>query len=237
MDIERRRLPRLSLSTEQFKLEVPNQGARVSKSLTQDLAGKIFPIQDLSVSGMRLWSTDPEDLKLFPMDSVQAGHINLNREKFEVQVRVRRLGQDNVGLEFENPSQKLVQALESFLSPSLLAAALRPLPSSDFQNTLWYHGPSCTELLIKRAMDGHYNLLDIYLLGQFVHWDDADGLATGTSVSSDQRSEVQGILRIETLLLNRDPTPDGKKLGVAKKFILSSNLPLDLKTWCVRQLG
>jgi hypothetical protein len=52
----------------------------------------------------------------------------------------------------------------------------------------------------------------------------------------DQRGEEWGAVQFETIVLDADTQPDPDKLSIAKDLILSSNLPQDLKKWCVRQL-
>jgi hypothetical protein len=61
-------------------------------------------------------------------------------------------------------------------------------------------------------------------------------METGQVNSSYEQSEVRGVVRFETLLLKPDGRADRGKLNIAKSLVLSSNLPQDLKKWCVRQL-
>src|ERR1700751_5635223 len=84
---ERRRLPRLNLSGEQFRL-------------SQN--GKIFAVVDLSRNGMALRLLDPEDLRIFSVAAEIQGQLNISREKFPVSARVRNVRPDIVGCEFEN---------------------------------------------------------------------------------------------------------------------------------------
>src|SRR5436190_1257440 len=76
---ERRRVPRLNLTKEQFRLEQN---------------GKIFSVSDLSSNGMALRILDSEDLNLFPVGIILNGTLNLHREKFAVSARVRHIGKD-----------------------------------------------------------------------------------------------------------------------------------------------
>ena len=218
---ERRLLPRLNLGSEQFKL-------------TQN--GKIYPLMDLSQGGMGFWIIDPADCQIFSVVLELEGHLNLRRIKYPIKARIRYLSKDRVGCEFENLSSTVKDAITQFLDPVSLGKELRPLPANEIRNTLWYHGPTGTDLLYKRSADGHYRQLTIYVLGSYVHWEETEGLSTGRCQAADQHSEVRGILRLETLVMEADPAPDSGKLSIAKTLILSSNLPLELKTWSVRQL-
>jgi len=221
-NLERRRLPRLSLSSEQFRL-------------SQN--GKIFSVTDLSLEGMAIRILDRGDLVLFPVGVLQEGILNLRAEKFQIKARVMRFTNTTVGFKFENLADSSVQALKHFLDPSVLGAELRPLPASESQTTSWYHGPSGTDLLFWRATDGQYRRVTLYVLGSFIQWDRETGLSTGRSQFSAENGETRGIVRFETMLLDPDSTPDRGKLSVAKTLILSSNLPLELQKWCVKQLG
>lgn len=218
---ERRRLPRLSLSGEQFRL-------------AQN--GKIFAVIDLSQTGMALRVIDPEDFRLFSIAAVIEGQLNVKREKFPITARVRHVRRDSVGCEFESLPAVTEACLKQFLDPETLGRDLRPLPTSG-QSTLWYHGPSGTDLLLWRGLDGQYHRLMLYVQGSFIQWEAEGGLSTGSASSSDEISEMHGIVRLETLMLNADFRPDPVKLNIAKSLLLSSNLPEDLKKWCVRQVG
>lgn len=217
--LERRRRPRLNLSAEQFRLNTN---------------GKIFSVADLSSEGMALRVLDRQDFNLFPVASVIEGTLNLKGRKFPVRARIRHLGADLIGSEFEEISAEVRAELMAFLDPEVLGREIRPIPASD-PGTLWYHGPSGTDLLFLRGVDGKYRRLTLFVLGNFIQWDEELGLSTGLAQGSDSLSEVRGVVRFETMLLRPDARPDREKLAVAKALILSSNLPQDLKKWCVRQ--
>jgi hypothetical protein len=222
-DSERRRVPRLNVTTEQFRMSGPKGD------------GKIYSVVDLSTGGMSLRLLDSADLAQFSLAQVIEGTINLRREKFPIKARVRWLKNDAIGAEFENMESKTIQALKDFFDPEALGQELRPVPAQE-EGALWYHGPSGTDLLFWRKPDGSYHRFAIFLMGSYAQWDEQSGLATGRSQSALEKSETQGYLRLETMLLSPDPQLDSGKLDIAKTLILSSNLPQDLKRWCVRQL-
>jgi len=215
---ERRQLPRLSLGSEQFRFNDTH---------------KIFSVTDLSQNGMGLWCSDREDIQFFSVGLLIEGVLNLKREKYPIQARIRNRGLDRIGCEFENLSSEAARTLSHYLDPKLLGEDLKPIPSTEM-STLWYHGPSGTDLLLKRSTDGQYSKLSLYVLNTYIQWERDQGLTTGRTKISDVRSEVRGIFRLETLLLQEDPTPDPLKLSIAKTVIMSSNLSQDLKSWCVR---
>lgn len=217
-NFERRRLPRLSLTTEQFKL---------------DQNGRIFPIADLSSKGMAIRVIETSDFRYFPVGSKFKGTLNLRREKFRVSAQVRHLGNEMVGCEFFELEEKSATAIAEFLDPIALAKELRPIPATDGV-ALWYHGPSGTDFLLWRASDGKYTRMTLFLLGTFVQWEEDKGLTTGRLAPSTEQSEVRGVIRLETMLLENDRTPDVNKVSLARTLIHESSITADLKSWCVR---
>ena len=225
---ERRRRPRLTLTEEQFRL---------------GLNGKIFSVADLSVDGMALRIIDVQDLQVLPFAARVDGILKLKGEKYPVKAKVSRVSTQVVGFQFEDLGAETRAALERFLDPVALGSELKPIPASTGSGesgdgpTIWYHGPSGTDLLFWRSLDGQYRRFMLYVLGSFVHWDQERGLVTGTSrPSGAQSGEQWGIFRFETHLTQDDAKPDPGKLSVAKTLILGSNLPQDLKKWCSRQM-
>jgi hypothetical protein len=224
---ERRNLPRLCLTAEQFRLSTSR---------------KLYSIYDLTERGMGIWLTDSEDRQQFVVGWVLDGHLNLKGKKFAVQAKIRNLRSDRIGCEFQELSPAASQAITQFLDPKMLGSEMKLFPASD-RDALWYHGPSGTDLLLKRVLtreshseEDQFHQLTLYVLGSFIHWDKEEGVSTGRVTLSDEKSELRGIIRLEALLLYPDSKTDLGKLSIAKNVILSSNLPQDLKTWCIRQL-
>lgn len=217
---ERRRMPRLSLATELFRL---NQGR------------KVFSVVDLSLGGMALRILDPSDWIWFSVGAQVQGILNLRREKIPLQARVRHVGSDLAGCEWVNASAHLTQSLEKVFDPVFLGRKLKPIPAAE-NGTLWYHGPSGTDLILWRGLDGQFRRFALFLLGNYSQWDEKNGISTGRAKSSFEKSEVWGAFRFETLLLEEDESPDPRKLEFAKTVVLNSNLPQQMKTWCLCQL-
>jgi hypothetical protein len=222
---EKRKKPRIHLSSEQFRI---------------DQTGKLFSVVDLSHDGMAFRILNMADLTMLPVATEVSGILNLKGEKHSVKAQVKHLGPRVVGCQFIDLSASARAAIEKFLNPTELGRELKPIPSSD-SGVLWYHGPGGTDLLLSRAMDGRYHRMTLFVLGSYVQWDEETGSTTGCAVSSedrcDQRNEEWGVVQFETMVLDPDAQPDPDKLSIAKEVILSSNLPQDLKKWCVRQLS
>lgn len=195
----------------------------------------MFSVSDLSNEGMALTLLDRDDFKFFPVATHIQGTLNLHGEKHPIQAVVRHLGHDVVGCQFENLDANVLKAIAHFMDPKTLGTELRPIPSPE-SGALLYRGPSGTHLLLWRGTDGQYRKMSIFLLGSFIQWDTDLGLSTGKFKSTEEHTEFRGIFRIETLLLDADASPDPGKLEIAKTLLMSSNLPQDLKKWCVRHL-
>ena len=218
---EKRRLPRLSLTEEQFRISP---------------LGKIFPVVDLSSGGMGIRVVMEEDLVLFSIGAKVEGILNLRRQKHPIVAKVRYLSGTLVGCEFQpQTSAETFNSLKKLLDPAALGAELKPIPSSE-SGPLWYHGPSGTDLLLWRKLDGEYRRLTLFVLGSFIQWDETDGLSSGTVNHSNDANESWGVVRFETMILNPDPKLDSGKQSIAKTLLLSSNLPEALKKWCSRRI-
>jgi hypothetical protein len=92
-------------------------------------------------------------------------------------------------------------------------------------------------LLIRCRENREIYQVHLYVLGIFIQWDDQQGLVTGRTAPADCQSEVRGIHRHETLLIEPDTAVDLDKLEIAKTVILSSNLPLETKDTCIQHFS
>ncbi len=232
---EQRRVARLALESEQFQL-VKLAGAPL------DLP-KVYPVVDASSGGMGIRMVDPTDLRLFSVGTSLEGTLSLRREKFPVVAVVRNAAGDRVGCEFTWPEGQATrakafrEALDLLLSPESLGEALRPAPAAQTESgSIWYQGPSNTHLWLWRGNDGKYRRMAVLVLGNWIQWDEAEGLHTGALKSIVRSDQSIGMVSIDTLLLERDSRTQPNRLQVAKTLIVSSNLPKDLAQWCLRKL-
>ncbi|MCC7441112.1 MAG: PilZ domain-containing protein [Bdellovibrionales bacterium] len=217
--LERRRVPRLNLAAEHFLLKENS---------------KVYSLADLSSGGMAVRILEHADLALFSVGHQVQGVLNLHREKFPVIGRVKHLRPDLAGVEFESLAAETVRALGRFLDPAELGRELRPLPSSTDESATWFHGPTGTDVLVWRQPSGNLGRVAIFLFSSYVQWDPELGLSTGYTQPAEEASEVRGAVRFDTLLLKPDDVPDSAKLDLAKTLVLSSNMPVELKNWCVK---
>lgn len=214
------RKPRLSLTSEHFRL-----GAN----------GKIFSIVDLSVDRMAIRVVSHEDLLYFPIAIRIEGILNLKGVRNSVIAQVRHVSKDRVGCQFQELSSQAKQEILDFLNPAVLGRELKPIPTGEM-GSLWYHGPSGTDLLFWRGLDGVFQRFALYFHGFSIEWNQKNRLITGTVQRMDPLGETHGVIFFDHLVIRRDLTPDGSKLDIAKALVMSSNLPEDMKNWCVRQL-
>lgn len=219
--VERRRLPRLNLSTEQFRLQ---------------RNGKVFSVTDLSDAGMAFRVLDPADLVVFSVGATFEGTLNLRGAKYPFEAQVRHVRVDLVGCQFQKFSEGMKESLSKLLDPATLGAELKPSPPLD-ASTIWYHGPSGTDFVAVRSIDGSFRRFTLHVLGNYVQWDAELGVSTGVSRPSTTRSENRGAMRFETLLLDADPRLDAGKLAIAKTVLMSSNIQQELVKWCLRQIA
>ena len=216
---EKRFLPRLTVSHEVFRL---------------DENGRLFAVADLTMKGMALRIAERDDFFHFSVGAEVRGTLNLRREKFPIQARVRHLGRELVGLEFETLPSSIEHALARLLDPATLGADLRPVPTED--EALLFAASSGTEVLFNPSAEGGFQRITVMMLGTLVVWDAKSGLRTGTITNSYEQSFVTGVTRLETLLFEEDRAIDPQKLNLAKAMISSSNLSEELKKFCARRL-
>jgi len=218
---EKRLLPRLTVSHEVFR---------------HATTGKFFAVADLSTGGMAVRVPEREDLYLFMVGAEVEGILNIRREKFAVHGKVRHLGKDLVGIEFDELPSSVAYALAAYLNPETLGQELRPVPTGDA--SLFYASTSGTEVLFTRSAfgDARCTQLTVMILGSLIQWSERGGLRTGVVKNSYEESMVVGLTRFDTLLFTEDSAIDPQKLNLAKRLISSSNLSEDLKKFSFRRL-
>ncbi|MCM0606012.1 MAG: PilZ domain-containing protein [Xanthomonadaceae bacterium] len=212
---DKRRVPRIALTREQFKLTD---------------TGKIFAVQDLSLGGLALRILEPQDMIYFTVSRFISGTLNLNGRKVPIRAQVRHIKTSMAGCEFIDLDPDTEKIITQFLDPSELGRALRASPESSGDGAIWFHGPTGTDLMIWRGIDGEFNKFSLFLLGNYVQWELDAGLMTGIFQSSGDMGSMGSVTLFE------DKQVDEMKLELAKKLILSSQLTQELKRWCTRKL-
>lgn len=208
---ERRRFPRLVLSSAQFR-SADN--------------GKIFSVLDLSPEGIALRVLDPADLILFTAGREVFGTVNLEGERHEVRFQIHHVRKDRVGGRFEKSSPEFELALRRFSSPEMQARELRPMPSAG--DLLWFHSGRGCDLWV-RLIESEPESICFLHHSRYVAWTEEQGLSTGQATASEELSELRGVVALETLEMRPDSLVNREELDIAKSVILGSNLPEHLK--------
>ncbi len=221
LDLERRRVPRLNLGTEQFKLNA---------------TGRLFSVIDLSQTGLALWASDPVELVEFVVGMRLAGVLNLGQIKFPVEIHVRNHSKNRIGAEFVSPSHEIGLAIHQSFDPVALGKSLKPIPAME-RGELWYFGASGTHLSLRRLNDGQFDHLSLCFGDSLVQWDSEQGLQSGNLIQSESPGELRGIFRLDTLFFKRDSSMDKEKLERARQVLMHSHLPNEIKGWGVRQFS
>ena len=222
---ERRKLPRVSISSEQFRLS--NNG-------------KVYAVADLSPDGMALRLLDRQERVLFPLGTRVEGWLNIARKKYKITSIVRNIRGDHVGCEFHELSSEIREELLQWLDPTSLGQTLRLMPSpvgfgatgSGQFDWLWFHGRSGTEVFARVSsqnteMDSRSICsLVVVLWGEhFVEWVAEDGVVTGRLRLAEDRDAIQGVFRLAPEWFERDSELDPIKLNLAKTLVLSASFP------------
>jgi hypothetical protein len=212
---EKRRLPRVNLSSEQFRL-------------SQN--GRLFWVTDLSNSGFGVRISQEEDRILFTVGHRIEGLLHVRDRKLRVFGRVRHLGLGGAGIEFEGLDTDAAEFIQKFLDPHSLAQGLKRMPALE-ERLAWWSGAGGTELWVWHPVEnGEFERAVLLMWGHFVEWAAQGQVTTGLWSHSLEEPDVRGAMRFETLLFKPDAAgPDRAQLKVAKTFLLSSNLPENLK--------
>lgn len=223
---ERRRLPRVNLPTEQFRLSSN---------------GKVFGVADLSPSGMSLRLLNIEDRVLFSIGTKIQGFINVGQKKHSVHALVRNLRGNHVGCEFFNLEKEVSEDLTRWLDPLELGQSLRLMPTpvgfgGCALDWVWYHGRSGTEVLA-RVNQSIEKVVVVLWGAYFVEWCSHLGLSTGTVRFSDGQDSVQGVFYVSPEWFKADQESDSQKLDLAKSVLSYSKVPDSWKSWIINCQG
>jgi hypothetical protein len=219
---EKRRIPRMAFSKEQFRLSHE---------------GKVFSVVDLSEQGIGLKLIEDEDLHLFPMGGQISGTLNLEGTRIEMKFRVVHLSKTQIGGEFLDVSREFQIQIGDALDPRRLGGELKPMPAQK-DITHWFHGPFSTDVLLWRGMDGLYERFLILVRGRYVQWTEETGTTSGRIESGhgDTSEANWGVFHWDLVEFFKDNAVDRQKLHIAKELILGSKIESDLKSWLSRHL-
>jgi len=236
MAYEKRKLPRFHITPCQF--------------LDGEL-GKTFAVQDISMGGLALRLVDREDLPFFAVASIHSGVVKVEGQKLSAQIRIKHIRGTLIGAEWVEPSQPLVEHLDSISHPEKLGVNLRKYDFSDLSATQWFHNPVGVDLLFyqgdvsgeasglgsvdESARPGRWML---YIHQNFVQWENGGGVQTGKAVAEAEEGHAHGIVRIETRLIEYDSRIDLSLIKAAKELVEHAPIEsVDLKHWVLSHLN
>lgn len=215
---ERRKHPRFLLSREQFR---------------DVRSGKIFPVFDLSLSGLSV----KVDGRIWEPGSLVQGVLNLHPESIEVTPRLVDYYGDRAALKLEALSTYSRTVLLKALSPRRLGGSLQlireKLPLADY----WFHGVCNTDLLIRLGERGSLQKVEVFFSNFYWSWTDSESsgrVLTGLcqSVGVEKREDVflaDEPVKLEPLDLRIDGRPDPEKTRWAKGILEAAPLEPRLK--------
>ena len=166
----------------------------------------------------------------FKLGRFVTGTLNLNGKKVPVRAQVRHIKTQMTGCEFIDLDQDTETIINHFLDPTELGKELRASPEASGDGAIWFHGPTGTDFMVWRGIDGEFYKFSIFLLGNYVQWLQDEGLMTGIFQSEGSVGSMGSVTLFE------DSEVDQMKLELAKKLILSSQLTPELKRWVTRKL-
>jgi len=207
-NLERRRIPRLDLTTDQFKLAQNN---------------KIYQVCNLSPMGMAIRVLENCELIHFTVGREISGVINVHGGKVEINARVKNVRGCNIGCEFHSLKDEVKSDLNNYLDPQRLANDLHLVPAGDTA-TLWYHGPSGTDILFWNKGNGEphaFYRFSVFVFGTFVQWEAEGGITTGRTLASDEMAPAS-VARTNSMAKLRSISIDSPGLRLFK--LLSAHM-------------
>jgi len=217
---QKRKMPRIALSQEQFRLSDN---------------GKIFSVINLSLDGLALKVLETKDSFFFPIGREVSGHLKIEEYKIPLKLKVVHIDRHFAGCQFENIEKESLNTLKNLLNPKYVGERLKLMPSYESQG-FWYHGPFSTEVVIKKNKEGKNNELLISVLGSFLQWGEKKGLSTGISEDTADLDAESSLIHINPLTVIFDDSFDHSKLILCRDMLAASPLSSDLKAWCLQKL-
>lgn len=211
--------------------------------------GKPYDVFDVSVQGIGM-RIPQEDTLLFTVGAPIEGSLRLQGETLEVAGKVVFRQGVRAGVEWTRLDSEVERQLNSLLSPESLGRELKAFPflkpgraPTPGQGDLpafviekhWFHGASGTDLIVEtrvqtspsaqgtRAVRNEVVEVQIFCLGHYIEW--RGKFRTGTVVAAFQDLDHQTSQDLIPLEVRWDEELQSEKLSIAKRLVLSSNLP------------
>ncbi len=200
---EKRKLPRFHITPCQFHDQQLN---------------KNFSVQDVSMGGLAIRLIDKKDLPLFAVTSEHQGILKLEGSKLSAQFQVRYIRGSLIGGEWINLEETLKDHLTHISHPQSLGQSLRAYDLPDTADTIWYHNPIGVDLLLYLS-DSKISRWTLYIHQNFISWEQDAAVRTGCALAEDEDGYAQGIVRVETRLIDYDAQADRRLIETAVELI------------------
>ena len=216
--------PSLSLIPSQVKLQEKRIFPRFpfpTMTFKTDNLPMAFQVSNISTTGMRILLKNGAN-PLSEGHSLE-GTIHWQNHELRLTARVVWAKGQQAGLAFEQP-----QKLRSLLSRKNIIQALKPLHLIPLDSPpphlkCWLKAASVFELLIWGHGDGKYQKIQALFDGNFVEWQDGQGLQTGKLLSHQDKDTP--LFAQDELTLEMDQGIDQEKLTPVRELVQA--LPLD----------
>lgn len=193
----------------------------------QEGGAQSYEVKDISYSGMSLGLKDGV-LKL-KIDETIKGEIHWHGTRISVEMRVRRLEEKSVGVEFLG-GRDTETKMKNFLSVANIARSMKPIheykEQIDMPSNLshWLRTDGPFEVFVWKHVDNEISKIQIIMMNNFIEWNDGKGLSSGKIIS---------IKNTDTPLMNEeefefliDEKLDEDKLEFSKEIVREINSEL-----------
>ncbi len=207
---EKRKLPRFHITPCQFH--------------DQELK-KNFSVQDVSLGGLAIRLVDRTDIPLFAVGTEHQGILKIEGLKLPAHFQVRYIRGTMIGGEWIKLNDSLKNHLEQISHPEHLGMHLKLYDLPDSVGTLWYHNPIGVDLLLYSTDSKSIPKIvrwTLYIHHSFISWDQGEKVQTGRALAEDEEGYAQGIVRVETRLIDYDSQIDRRLVETAIELMKSA---------------
>ena len=205
---EKRKLPRFHITPCQFH---------------DHALKKNFSVQDVSLGGLAIRLVDRADLPSFSVASEHNGILKIEGLKLPANFQVKYIRGSLIGGEWVNIDDSLKTHLEQISHPQYLGLNLKAYDLPDIADTIWYHNPIGVDLLLYLT-DSKISRWTLYIHHNFISWEPESSVRSGRALAEDEEGYAQGIVRVETRLIDYDPQVDHRLIETAIELVKSASI-------------
>jgi len=155
--------------------------------------GTLFRIANISIGGLGFFS---ENNPIKPEDKKISIILNINTNRFKVDIEVMHRGEDIIGCAYLDPSPSLVATIEDYFKTELLALKMSMVETRDEAESKWktiyFRGQNNCELVIQE-IEGELQHFSIILFGNYIEGDANKTLCVGEKIGSELIAAPAGV--------------------------------------------